>query len=110
MFDAKGLLSGWNPAATRLLGRLSAGERCCDLLGCRTGALGERCLSELARLRRSELPEVRIDLPQPMGTEEAVWATASRLAADDRIVVEVRHADPRTAAGAPCRTGPRRRG
>ncbi len=96
VFDAERRLATWNPAARRLLGPIARGTTCCALLGCQSGPIENSCLSELAQARHNgRLPEIRLDLPEPLGTEEAVWVTADRLGNDGRTVVEIRPADPR---------------
>jgi DNA-binding SARP family transcriptional activator len=94
VFGTDRRLSAWNPAARRLLGPIETGSPCCRLLGCQSGAIHDSCLTELAQGHHTgRLPEVRLDLPDPLGTEEAVWATADQLGADGRVVVEIRPAD-----------------
>jgi DNA-binding SARP family transcriptional activator len=75
----------FNARSERLLGPLSNGASCCEVLGCRDGSvLGGRCFSQLALDAGEPLPEVRIDVGAT-----AVWVTAGPLR-DGGSVIEVR--------------------
>ena len=78
----------WNESARDLLGAINTGDTCCDLLGCGTSGepLSDGCLTELARSRQRELPEVRIDVSTEEG-ESAVWIAAAPLAPEHEYVV-----------------------
>jgi hypothetical protein len=98
--DGDGRARTWNPAAAALLGeKLQRGRPCCELFGCRSGddgALGDACLTELARSNRGTTPEIRVDLPGRDDEAGALWLTAVALPEPGAgVVVQLRHGDRR---------------
>ncbi|MEA2451015.1 MAG: hypothetical protein QOG63_2947 [Thermoleophilaceae bacterium] len=85
-----------NDAARTLLGDVRLGHAdhiCCDVLGCRSDAVAQACLTELAGDSDEPLPELRFDREaSPYG---ALWVTAAALGgAGGRVVYHLRPGDP----------------
>jgi DNA-binding SARP family transcriptional activator len=93
--DSRGEVQGTNLRAKAMFGTLLEREklRCCDIFDCRRAGtpLADHCITELSLTHEGPLPELRVDVPQSIGTVGSVWVTGSPYGgAEPAVVLQVR--------------------